>query len=250
MLVFNGNKFPPEALQDFIEACADYEGLNYKKDMHEHNEYKHFPHNDGYGFSYFENNQNKFVTKHYIEPIFEKSEPLRDIAFRTSFLLIHARKASPGIVVNINNNHPFQINFLGTEWLFAHNGTIKSEINYDHKRFTARGTTDSERFFYAILTMIANNNKQFSKDKFEDILNNWEWTGANFILSDHRTIWVGEYYNEKPKYYTLKVYLLEEGKSIIVSSSFLPSIRKEPTIVINNREILRIDKKDNEIKFL
>jgi predicted glutamine amidotransferase len=73
----------------------------------------------------------------------------------TDGALLHLRLASKGITINIDNNHPFT---HGTT-TFMHNGTIRPSdaaeqfINQDYKKLIT-GTTDSERFFYALLSQV------------------------------------------------------------------------------------------------
>jgi predicted glutamine amidotransferase len=69
--------------------------------------------------------------------------------------LLHLRLASKGLTVDLSNNHPF----IYGDYSFMHNGTIKSvpsiEKFIDPKylsQFTS--TTDSERYFFAVLTAI------------------------------------------------------------------------------------------------
>ena len=69
--------------------------------------------------------------------------------------LLHLRLASDGIEVDISNNHPFTLD----TYSFMHNGTIKdfdrieSEISSKYlDKFVS--TTDSERYFYRVLTEI------------------------------------------------------------------------------------------------
>jgi predicted glutamine amidotransferase len=73
----------------------------------------------------------------------------------TDGALLHLRLASKGITINIDNNHPFT---FGTT-TFMHNGTIRPAdtaeqfINQKYKGLIT-GTTDSERFFYALLSQV------------------------------------------------------------------------------------------------
>ena len=68
---------------------------------------------------------------------------------------IVAALASKGITINIDNNHPFT---YGTT-TFMHNGTIRPSdtaeqfISEKYKPLVT-GTTDSERFFYAMLSQV------------------------------------------------------------------------------------------------
>jgi predicted glutamine amidotransferase len=73
----------------------------------------------------------------------------------TAGALFHLRLASKGITINIDNNHPFT---HGTT-TFMHNGTIRPSDTAEQfisqkYRELVTGTTDSERFFYAVLSQI------------------------------------------------------------------------------------------------
>lgn len=76
-------------------------------------------------------------------------------SLETSGALFHLRLASKGITVDIDNNHPFT---HGTT-TFMHNGTIRPSdaaeqfINDEYMKLIT-GTTDSERFFYALLSRV------------------------------------------------------------------------------------------------
>lgn len=73
----------------------------------------------------------------------------------TDGALLHLRLASKGITINIDNNHPF----THGSTTFMHNGTIRPGntaeqfIDEKYKKFI-QGTTDSERYFYAVLSAI------------------------------------------------------------------------------------------------
>jgi predicted glutamine amidotransferase len=107
-------------------------------------------HKDGWGIGY----EGEVIKD--IKPA-QESELLTQTgqSLETSGALFHLRLASKGIVVNIDNNHPFT---HGTT-TFMHNGTIRPSdtaeqfINEKYEAFVT-GTTDSERFFYALLSQI------------------------------------------------------------------------------------------------
>jgi predicted glutamine amidotransferase len=73
----------------------------------------------------------------------------------TNGALLHLRQASKGITVDINNNHPFTHGTI----TFMHNGTIRPGdtaeqfISNEYKSLI-QGTTDSERYFYALISMV------------------------------------------------------------------------------------------------
>jgi len=76
-------------------------------------------------------------------------------SLETAGALFHLRLASKGLTVGIDNNHPFT---YGTT-TFMHNGTIRPADTAEQfispkYRELITGTTDSERFFYALLSQI------------------------------------------------------------------------------------------------
>ena len=107
-------------------------------------------HKDGWGIGY----EGEVIKD--IKPA-QESELLTQTGqnLETSGALFHLRLASKGIVVNIDNNHPF----THGSTTFMHNGTIHPSdtaeqfINEKYKALIT-GTTDSERFFYALLSQI------------------------------------------------------------------------------------------------
>jgi predicted glutamine amidotransferase len=73
----------------------------------------------------------------------------------TNGALLHLRQASKGISVDINNNHPFTHGTI----TFMHNGTIRpsntaEQFISDKYKNLIQGTTDSERYFYALISMV------------------------------------------------------------------------------------------------
>ena len=73
----------------------------------------------------------------------------------TNGALLHLRQASKGITVDINNNHPFTHGTI----TFMHNGTIRpgdtaEQFIADKYKSLIQGTTDSERYFYALISMV------------------------------------------------------------------------------------------------
>jgi predicted glutamine amidotransferase len=63
--------------------------------------------------------------------------------------------ASKGISVGIDNNHPFTHGTI----TFMHNGTIRpgdtaEQFIADKYKSLIQGTTDSERYFYALISMV------------------------------------------------------------------------------------------------
>ena len=107
-------------------------------------------HKDGWGIGY----EGEVVKD--IKPA-KESDLLTETGknLETAGALFHLRLASKGITINIDNNHPFT---HGTT-TFMHNGTIRPSNTAEQfisqkYRELVTGTTDSERFFYAVLSQI------------------------------------------------------------------------------------------------
>ena len=71
----------------------------------------------------------------------------------TDGALVHLRLASKGLAVDLSNNHPFVYGDIS----FMHNGTIRPASSIEHLvdpdlLAELTSTTDSERYFYAILS--------------------------------------------------------------------------------------------------
>ncbi len=239
-----GKNVSPTVYQEFLNACSDYVG-ELKKDVHEHNENKLFNHVDGYGYSFLHNDH--YEVRRFNESICERPPIPEWNKLQSPILLAHARRASPNIVVKLSNNHPFYW-YNGDEYVFVHNGTITSKIdNYDKDKFYLRGTTDSEKYFYSLLTSLRENDWAMKKSLVDSIINDWNYTGANFILASREKVWFGSYYQKNPLYYTMKLYDTED--SIIVSSSKLESLGK-PTELLTNGTLIEINIKEKMYYYL
>lgn len=68
-------------------------------------------------------------------------------AARSDVIVGHLRRASSGAQHDPENNHPFLLQFLGYDWLFAHNGTARKELVPWKNRLLVRATNDSARVF-------------------------------------------------------------------------------------------------------
>jgi len=225
-----------ELIDDFITLAAD------QNEKHEKNIDKVFKHGDGWGIAYLENCKLKIFKS--IKSVYEDPQIERFRDLETHFLILHARKASKGRVV-LENVHPFELKMNGQRYLFFHNGTIKDKLVYD-KKFIPNGTTDSEKYFYYLLTNSNGNlNEFFLKSRLEKVGN---YTGANFILSNGAITYLTNWYSENPKYYTLKV--LRKPGSIVVASEILPHYREKSWQSLENRDIISVNTADLKFRRL
>jgi predicted glutamine amidotransferase len=116
------------------------------------------PHADGWGVAFYEGR----AARVFKEPVpAAESRCLAFIAdydFQSTMVIAHIRRANPERVGRASaNTHPFEREWNGRSWVFAHNG-ILSGIRADEfalNRFRPLGETDSEHAFCLLLEAIA-----------------------------------------------------------------------------------------------
>jgi len=132
------------------------------------------------------------------------------------FMMLHARRASPGIAVRHEFTHPFEQD----GWYFCHNGRVHD--------FEVGEQSDSQQLFALILE-----NLDRCSDPPEGItravasLNGF--SALNFILLGKDRLYVLNMYGSRgqmsPKYYTMKY--LQTGDYTVISSERLPGLGRE-----------------------
>jgi predicted glutamine amidotransferase len=141
------------------------------------------------------------------------------------FVLLHARRASPGSPVSLSHTHPFE---RGGSY-FCHNGTITDPQFEDHR--------DSETFFHTILSSLA----QFKapEDAIRHAAGQMKaYTALNLIIAHKGYAYVFVQHRKHPRYYTMKY--AETPHCTIVSSEILPSLDWKWT-KLENGSLLRLD---------
>jgi len=142
--------------------------------------------------------------------------------------LLHLRWATAGIPVSENNTHPFAHN----GFTFIHNGAINppnaldSEISPKFKEFIL-GQSDSERYFYLLLTQIENLGLvEGVKSAVHKIRDNFDFSSINaMLMTDQFFITICEHDpSRKPAwgvegYYEL-FYKPEQGQVLVASSGW------------------------------
>ncbi len=147
---------------------------------------------DGWGVAYYHENSLQIVK----EPEPATNSTLFDFvenSTNSKTFLCHVRRTTMGIRSYLNT-HPFyrkvQIDDVRREWVFAHNGTLKTKDKLQLRTFVPLGETDSEQAFCYILDWIQANristwdNRWFSslQDLLHDI--NDRINTFNCLLSD------------------------------------------------------------------
>ena len=137
----------------------------------------------------------------------------------SDFVLLHARRASPGSPVDLSHTHPFERN--GS--YFCHNGTI-TDPQFEDQR-------DSENFFHLILEHLKQGEKpeaaiRQAGSQMKD------YTAINLIITYKDKAYILVDHRKNPDYYTMKY--IEHPHYTIVSSETLPSFTGKWTRIPSN----------------
>ncbi len=113
-------------------------------------------HDDGWGAATLGDNQKTPTVTKSTLPAFRDDLFRETLAVKTRASIVHFRKASVGLAVEMRNTHPF----LYGDVAFTHNGSISPQSRLDEivpPNFQQHliGTTDSERYFMAVMAAIA-----------------------------------------------------------------------------------------------
>lgn len=160
--------------------------------------------------------------------------------------LLHLRWATKGLPVSENNSHPF----VYEDYTFIHNGSINPPgavdkfIDPDFK-WLITGDTDSERYFYLIMTLVKHHGFVAGVKKAAEIVKEHaDYSSINAMIMDEETfIALAEFHPERrpafgdPDYYELHYRKDKEG--VIVASTGWPHEGWAP---LPNHHMLVVDR--------
>ena len=141
--------------------------------------------------------------------------------------MAHLRWATMGLSIGIENTHPFSDGRVA----FAHNGSVLSPASLDPlvaSRIARlrRGTTDSERYFLALLTRMADGAppQEALLDTVDEIARTSAFTSLNCLLMTSDELIAlcrydpsGPLEDKDPEYYRLRYRVTDDA--VVVSSS-------------------------------
>ena len=146
---------------------------------------------------------------------------------RSDLGLAHLRRATLGLSVGTENTHPFTDGRIA----FAHNGSIAPPAALDalvpgSTAGRRRGTTDSERYFLAVLARLRDGVPpgEALRSTADDIAATAEFTSLNCLLLTPDSLYAfcrvnahGVMEDDDPEYYTLRYRTAPDA--VVVSSS-------------------------------
>jgi predicted glutamine amidotransferase len=184
-------------------------------------------HGDGWGMAWYDGDGELNVAKD-VEAA-HTSDLLGKLSMttETEAMLLHLRKASPGLSIVLENTHPFATERLA----FAHNGWIRpipdlEDLLDPEVRHKLRGTTDSERYFQLLLATLeeAGEIERVLPPLLDRLRRDFRYNAMNFVLLTEAHLYaVCDYSPEAaerrgdPDYYTLGYKAAE--RSVVVGSS-------------------------------
>ena len=132
------------------------------------------------------------------------------------FIMLHARKASPGTAVEYEFTHPFQEG----GWYFCYNGTVY--------KLGTQERGDAQQLFSLILQELAQC-QNITRAITKTVKSLTDYSALNFMMANGECIYVLNMYGkrgeETPDYFTLR-YLQADGYTVVASER-LPGCGKE-----------------------
>jgi len=220
MLIAVGDHSHDDLKQGILAMADESNGFYHdRKDLYQGKPYKH---GNGWSFAHLDEEKGEWVVLRSMSEIYEDLELLNDTETESPVKIFHARKATIGSEM-IQNTHNFFHHLPGYgSYLLSHNGDIHDDFEFD-EHFKMQGNTDSEGFFYSILSLMKNE-KLSEKDaiiKAAKGLKNYE--GANIIFAGKNRSYVLVFHTDYPTYYGMQIAELDN--CLIVSSEKLKHIK-------------------------
>lgn len=154
-------------------------------------------HVNGWGIAFYEGRSSRIFKEEMPAAESRCFEFISNYNFHSEIVVAHIRKATQNIENCVANTHPFEREFLGRSFVFAHNGELPEII--DHKDFRLKwhfpkGGTDSEYAFCTIMDTMRDklqlSMSHFSKAEFDHIHKTARKISKlgrfNFLLSDSK----------------------------------------------------------------
>lgn len=186
-------------------------------------------HADGWGFSWYDD-QNQLQLLKAADAAYQNQKFSVGVeSICTDAFIGHLRWATQGFDLCVPNTHPFTYD----QYAFAHNGLIEPQqaledlISTDY-RDVLQGSTDSERYFLALLSAIDQEGTTTAGiyNLLEKFSHGFRMNGANFLLLTPDTLYAvctfNPYSNRaqaEPDYFPLRYHLTADA--VIIGSTGL-----------------------------
>ncbi len=185
-------------------------------------------HSDGWGLSWYDDHEQLQLLKDS-DAAFQSQAFMDGVqSIHTDAFIGHLRWATPGFNLCLPNSHPF----VYGSYAFAHNGLIGpqdalEELISDDYQPALQGTTDSERYFLALLSAIDQVGTPVAgiQHLLETLYGSSQIVGANFLFLTPDTLYAVCSFDpcstraqEEPDYFPLQ-YRMTQDAVVIGSTS-------------------------------
>jgi predicted glutamine amidotransferase len=103
-------------------------------------------HADGWGIAFYEHSGCRTFHDDQAASTSPLAAFIRTYPIKSKIVVAHIRKATQG-AISLSNCHPFQREWLGQTWIFAHNGDLRAWRPTLNGAYLPVGSTDSEYAF-------------------------------------------------------------------------------------------------------
>ncbi len=110
-------------------------------------------HTDGWGIAFYDGKGCRVFQDDQPASHSPLADYVRQHPIKSKVVVAHVRKATQGDVQSANC-HPFQREWLGRTWVFAHNGDLRDFQTPHGCQDMPVGSTDSERAFCALMSQL------------------------------------------------------------------------------------------------
>lgn len=170
---------------------------------------------------------------------------------RADLAVVHLRWATLGLDVVPENTHPFVGTSAGRPVAFAHNGSVRPPSSLDpmlgpEQQHALQGTTDSERYFRAVLSEAGDGDLGRALAATVDrIATTLDFTSLNCLLVTPDTLYAvsrfGPNHDEEEDYFHLR-YRVTDGAVVVASSGWGRDWRP-----VGNGEMLTVRRETLEV---
>ncbi len=120
-------------------------------------------HVDGWGIAFYEGRSSRIFREELPAAQSRCLEFISHYDFKSEIVIAHIRKATQDIENCVANTHPFEREFLGRSFVFAHNGELPDIMNHEDFKlewYFPKGNTDSEYAFCFIMDWLRDGGSQ------------------------------------------------------------------------------------------
>lgn len=207
-------------------------------------------HDDGWGVAWLDETQIRVQKEPVPAHTSERYRSLADQPFAAA--LIHYRRATQSLEVELGNTHPFNADAVA----FAHNGSVSPPSSLDGLISAPygdalEGTTDSERYFRAVLSASHDTNlEEGLRRAITKISESLNYSSLNALMLTPEALYAACLYSpasvseDLPADYYDMHYLASEG-SVVVASSGWDHGDWTPLV---NGSLLRISRETGDVR--